>query len=57
VSTGAGSACGVVRQVAALADVQGQAFAAPTVLLAERVSGNEDIPQNVVVSACAGSDV
>lgn len=46
-STGAGVATG--RLVSkALADVQGETFAEPTVLLSTRLNGMEDIPQGVV---------
>lgn len=35
---------GTVKVVSSLADVQGQNFDSQTVLIAEKVGGNEDIP-------------
>ena len=37
-------ATGAVKVISSLADVQGQDFATPTVLVAGQVGGNEDIP-------------
>lgn len=48
---GAGPAVGVLLPVASLEEVQGRIFTRPTLLLAERMGGNEDIPQNVQVRA------
>ncbi len=42
-------ATGTVRVIADLADIQGQEFSSPTILIAEKVGGMEDIPANVQV--------
>ncbi|KAF5831865.1 glutathione synthetase ATP-binding domain-like protein [Dunaliella salina] len=49
VSQGQGVLSGVLTPTASLADVQGKSFAegAPTLLLAEHVGGNEDIPEGI----------
>ena len=46
-----GSVRGEVAAVAALADVQGSSFSRPTVLLADAVGGDEDIPEVRSLSA------
>lgn len=42
-------AVGTLQVIASLADVQGQDFAEPVILIAEEVGGMEDIPNNVQV--------
>ena len=53
-----GKATGRCRHVASLSAVQGQKFAEQTVLLADSVSGNEDIPDHVTaVLTSSGVDI
>lgn len=42
-------AAGTLQVISSLADVQGQHFESPVILVAEKVGGMEDIPANVQV--------